>query len=199
MIGKVIPFARLGEPCERDQAQHQGDSAGWKIRHHGTFRLLPRELNAPVLGAPVVRVVAGDRHGLPVAHRLETGFEVRVAVLARGRWLTVLETRADVQATAAVRVVGGQLLLTVDDVVPGAVDVTWSELAPHAHLEALAPAAVKAVVPLLFSQPLAFDIDLEATLAQVLALPVSAEVVGLEPHGDWLVLGVSLGPKKGAP
>jgi hypothetical protein len=126
-------------------------------------------------------------------------FEVRIAVLARGRWLTVLETRADLQATATVRIAQGKLLLQVEDVAPGQVDVSWGELAPHAQLQTLAPAAVKAVVPLLLSQPLAFDLDLEATLAQVLALPVAAEVVGLAPAGDWLVLGVALGAKKGAP
>jgi hypothetical protein len=78
---------------------------------------------------------------------------------------------------------------------PGAIAVTPGSLLPHVDVDALAPAAAQAAVALLLSKPLAFDLDVQQLLAQALALPLQADVVGIEAAGDnadWLTLGVVL-------
>jgi hypothetical protein len=143
---------------------------------------------------PLVTLAPGPQGGAKILAKIR-GFEVRVAVQTRGRWLTVLELQADLAVQLSVRVVAGTLELAVVSVQPGAIAVTPGSLLPHVDVDALAPAAAQAAVALLLSKPLAFDLDVQQLLAQALALPLQADVVGIEAAGDnadWLTLGVVL-------
>ena len=125
---------------------------------------------------------------------------VQVAVLVRGRWLTVLELRTTVQVMLSIRIQGGQVALAVLSVKPGAVEVVEVGPFAHAHPELLVPAAASVGVGLLFSQPLRFDVDVNGTLGQVLALPIAVDLAGIEAApGGWLVVGLALHAKGTAP
>lgn len=122
-------------------------------------------------------------------------FGVHVEVLTRGRWLTVLEMRADVRATLAVRIVDGKLVLSVVAVQLPKLDMLNDSLFAHADLAAVAPAVAQVVVSLLLAKPLSLDLDVQSLLTQTLSLPLNIEVVGVQAGGasqDWLVLGLSL-------
>lgn len=143
---------------------------------------------------PMVQVSAAVGEGVTLHTKIRE-FEVRLAVQTRGRWLTVLELRADLDVQLGLRIVAGALELAVQTVTPGAVKVTEDSLLPHADIGVVVPAATQMAVALLLAQPLQFDLDVQAMLAQTLALPLKAQVVGLQalgPQGDWLVLGVNL-------
>lgn len=149
---------------------------------------------------PIATLSPDSQGGAAILAKIR-GFEVRLAVQTRGRWLTVLELRADLDLELGVRVVGGALQLAVASAQPGAITVSPGSLVPHADIGKLAPAAMQVAVSLLLAKPLSFDLDVQAILAQTLALPLTAEVVGLEAAGvqaDWLTLGVVLKPL-GAP
>ena len=125
-------------------------------------------------------------------------FGISVEVLTRGRWLTVLELRADLKAQLALQVVGGKLALQVTGVQIPKLDVMNDSLFPHADIAAVAPAIAQVLVSLLFAKPLAIDLDVQSLLAQALALPLTVQVVGVEVGGtshDWLLLGMALADK----
>lgn len=148
---------------------------------------------------PLVTLAAHPSGGAQIQARIR-GFEVRVAVQTLGRWLTVLELKADLVVQLTVRVLGGSLELAVVSVVPGAIAVADGSLVPHADVATLAPAVAQAAVALLLAKPLSFDLDVQQLLEQTLALPLQAEVVGIEAAGtqsDWLTLGVVLQPGAG--
>lgn len=127
------------------------------------------------------------------------GLQIAVEARVRERWLTLVELAVDAQVTAGVQVIGPQIKLAVRKVEIGALQVVGDPVAPHADWAALAPTVAQVAVSLLLAQPLQFDVDVQAALQQVLALPVSAELVGLQaaPGGDWLLLGVALAPLAG--
>jgi len=130
-------------------------------------------------------------------------FGIQVEILTRGRWLTVLELRADVRAQLALQVVGGKLALQVTGAQIPKLEVMNDSLVQHADITGVAPAVAQVAVSLLLAKPLALDLDLDALLTQALALPLSVEVVGIEVGGnanDWLMLGMTLTDKPaGAP
>ena len=128
-------------------------------------------------------------------------FEIRVAVQVRGRWLTILELQADIALGVDAAIHGDQLLITVTKVQPGAIVVTEQSLLPHADVSGLLPVVAQAAVALLFAKPLAFGMDIQSVLGQVLALPVNAKVIGLQAvgGGDWLSLGVTLDDPNSSP
>lgn len=144
--------------------------------------------------APVV-TLGQDAQGRTEIQAKIKHFEVRLELLVRGRWLTVLEADADLLARVALRVVGGQLQLIVSGVDVPAVQVAQGGLFPHAQVGALAPAVVQVAVALLLAKPIEIEMDVQALLTQALALPLTAEVIGVEAGGaahDWLVLGLAL-------
>jgi hypothetical protein len=128
------------------------------------------------------------------------GLELRLAAQVRGRWLTLLELRADAKAVLRVKVVGGKLELAVDALETDNVAVSDPGVLKHAQPELLVPAAASLGVALLFAQPLQFDLDVQQAVQQVIALPVALDVVGLQAQpGGWLALGVTIASKAGAP
>ncbi len=130
--------------------------------------------------------------------RMAIGLEVAV----RGRWLTVLEARADVAVTATLATPGGKLAIGVEHVALSGLEVAPESLFPHAHVAEIVPAVVQAAVALLLAQPLVLDVDAATLVTQSLGLPLQAELIGLDALGDsasqssedWLVLGLGLQP-----
>ncbi len=130
--------------------------------------------------------------------RMAIGLEVAV----QGRWLTVLEARADVHVTASLSTPAGKLAIAVESVSLGALNIEEDSLFPHAHIADIVPAVVQAAVGLLLAQPLELDFDAATLVTQTLGLPLTAEIVGLDALGDsasqsgedWLVLGLGLQP-----
>jgi hypothetical protein len=128
--------------------------------------------------------------------RMAIGLEVAV----RGRWLTVLEARADVDVTARVSTPAGKLAIAVEHVDLTALQVDADSLFPHARVAEIIPAVVHAAVGVLLAQPLEFDLDAAGLITQALGLPLQAELIGLDALGDsasqsgedWLALGLGL-------
>ncbi len=130
---------------------------------------------------------------------LGVGIEARV----RGRWLTLAELRADVEAKVALQVTGKAITVQVQQVAVPQVQLVGEPLAPAANWPALVPAVTQLALTLLLAQPLQVDVDVQAALQQVLTLPFQAELVGLRSagQGGWLQIGIGLDPppSKGAP
>ena len=130
--------------------------------------------------------------------RMAIGLEVAV----QGRWLTVLEARADVDVTASLSTPPGKLAIAVEHVELSGLVVDANSLFPHAHVAEIVPAVVQAAVALLLAQPLELGLDAAGLVTQTLGLPLQAEIVGLDALGDsasqsgedWLVLGIGLQP-----
>ncbi len=130
--------------------------------------------------------------------RMALGLEVAV----QGRWLTVLEARADVDVTASLSTPAGKLAIGVEHVALSGLIVEEESLFPHAHVAEIVPAVVQAAVSLLLAKPLVLDLDAATLVTQTLGLPLQAEIIGLDALGDsasqsgkdWLVLGLGIQP-----
>jgi hypothetical protein len=128
--------------------------------------------------------------------RMALGLEVEVL----GRWLTVLEARADVDVTATMSTPAGKLAIGVEHVALLNLVVEEESLFPHAHVADIVPAVVQAAVSLLLSKPLVLDLDAATLVTQTLGLPLQAEIIGLDAVGDstsqsgedWLILGLGI-------
>lgn len=129
------------------------------------------------------------------------GLQVAVEARVRERWLTLVELAIDAHVEAGLQVLGPQIKLQVRKIDIASLQVVGDPVAPHADWAALAPTVAQVAVSLLLSQPLKFDVDVQAALQQVLNLPIGAELVGLQaaPGGDWLLLGLALQPLAGGP
>lgn len=150
-----------------------------------------RPENAPIIG------LAQEASATVASLRLR-GTEIGVEAFVHGRWLTLVELRADVDVVLGLQVEGPQLAVSVRSVAVPTVEIIGDPVAPGANWQALAPAVAKMGVSLLLAQPLRFDLDVQATLQSVLALPIAADLIGMRAVGaghDWLLIGVGLGPK----
>lgn len=132
-----------------------------------------------------------------------TNFGIRIEAATFDRWLTLLELRADANIVMAVRVdAQGRLKATVSDVVVPFVKVADSALFPKAQIDTIAGPLAELGLSLLLSEPLVFDVDLDAIVSAVLKLPIHAALIGIQPGGiaqDWLVIGISLAAKAVSP
>lgn len=123
---------------------------------------------------------------------------IGLQVAVRGRWLTVLEARADVAVTASLSAPPGKLAIRVEHVALGALTVPEESLFPHAAAGKVLPAVVDAAVPLLLAAPLELDLDVAGMVTTALGLPLTADIIGLDALGDtgsgqdWLLLGLGL-------
>lgn len=128
-------------------------------------------------------------------HLALRNFGLSVEVETRGRWLTLLEVRADLQVTARVRVPAGKLALAIEAVTLENLNVLEQSLFAHAQVAEIVPALVNAALPILLQKPLELEVDAASLVTQALGVPLQAELLGLEALGaksDWLLLGVGL-------
>lgn len=176
---------------------------------------MPGVRHLATAGAPLrIAIVPSARpEHAPLVHLAQeptsTGLSLSIQSLAvsvearvDGRWLTLAELRADVELKAGLQVVGEKLALSVRSAQVPQIDVVGDPIAPYADWKSLAPAVAQLAVTLLLAQPLRFDVDVQSALAQVLTLPIQAELVGAQAGGaqsDWLLLGISLNEPGGKP
>ncbi|MBM4342450.1 MAG: hypothetical protein FJ100_03615 [Deltaproteobacteria bacterium] len=127
---------------------------------------------------------------------------VAVEAFVHGRWLTVVELQVDAEVVAALRVQGPEIALQVRSLAVPQVEVVGDPIAPGANWHQLAPAVAQIAVSLLFSQPLAFEVDVQALLAKLVNLPVSADLLSVQAVGGdppWLLVAIGLDQAGGKP
>ncbi len=149
--------------------------------------------NAQPEGVPYLELQQETTATVVTLHLRRLG--IGIEAFAHGRWLTVVELQADANLVASVAVVGPQVALQVRSLAVLKVEVVGDPIAPGANWQQLAPAVAQLAVSLLFAQPLAFDVDMQAMLAQVLKLPISAELLSIQAIGSqpqWLMLAIGL-------
>ena len=149
--------------------------------------------NARPEQAPIVQLQQEATATVATVHVRQLG--VAVEAFVHGRWMTLVELRADADATLALQVVGPQIGLSVRTIAIPQVEVVGDPVAPGANWPALAPAVAQMAVALLLAQPLHFDVDVQGALQSVLKLPIGADLIGMQAAGvanDWIVLGIAL-------
>lgn len=147
---------------------------------------------------PRIQLSSDGAGGVTIRATLrQLGLTIEAAVMQR--WLTLVEASADAVAVLSVRVDQQErLVVTVVDVEVPEVKVAESALFPQAQMDVVAGPIAQLGLSLLLSEPMVFDVDVNAMLADVLKLPIDAAMVGLQVMGagqDWLLVGIKLAAK----
>lgn len=154
--------------------------------------------SAAVADVPRAKIQSDGQGGV-LLHAGMNGLGLRVEAAMSDRWITLLELRADAVAVLALRIdAGGKLVAEIIDVQIPKLDVASSPLFAEAKMELIAGPIAELGLSVLLSEPMTFDVDVNALLASALKLPIHAGLVGIQAGGsanDWLIIGLSLAAK----
>jgi len=158
--------------------------------------------SASVSGVPRVHLTSDGAGGVTMRASLKK-MGLRIEAAAYDRWLTLVELDADAIAVFSLRIdADGQLRVQITDVQVPTVTVASSALFPKAEMQTIAGPLADLGLSVLLTEPMTFDVDLDAILASAIKLPISAALVGLQAGGDaqdWLVIGITLVAKGTTP